>query len=187
MKHKKTVKENKNEVDEKKLDELVKALKEKNKEIEKKENEIEDLKIENIKLQEHFNKSRETLERQAKQKVMQEKKKLMKDFLEILDNFERALDAMNGDDASGTKEGIRLIHKQIQQFLVQHGIREIEIKNKMFDPTLCEVGKTVESTKEPNTILEILRKGYYLGDEVLRTAVVAIAVPKEKDKSKGGK
>ncbi len=183
----KKIKEDKNKVDEKKLDELVKALKEKNKEIEERENEIENLKIENIKIQEYFNKSREMLERQAKQQVMQEKKKLMKDFLEILDNFERAVDAMEGDSASSTKEGIKLIHKQIQQFLTRHGVREIELKNKMFDPTLCEVGKTVESTKEPNTILEILRKGYYLGDEVLRTAVVAIAVPKEKDKQKGGK
>ncbi len=185
-KHKETVKEK--DIDEKKLDELVKALKEKNKEIEKRENEIEDLKIENIKLQEHFNKSRETLERQAKQQVVQEKKRLMKDFLEILDNFERALNVMEGDDTSSTKEGIKLIHKQIQQFLAQHGIREIELKNKMFDPTLCEVGRIVESEKEPNTILEILRKGYYLDSEVLRTAVVVIAAPKvEKDKPKGGK
>ena len=191
-KHKEKAKESEKLVDAKKLDELVKALEEKNEEIEKKENEIEDLKIEKIKLQEHFNKSRKTLEKQAEQRVLQKKKILMRDFLEILDNFERALEALNKDNESSTKEGIKLIYSQIQQFLNQHGVKEIKLNGKAFDPILCDIGRIVEeNSKEPNTILETLRKGYYLNDEVLRTAIVAIAAPeKEKNKNKlkeGGK
>jgi len=186
-----------------KLDELVKALSEKNAEIEKLQNELENLKIESakmqeqknaeieklqnelenlkiesIKIQEHFSKSRKTLAKQAEQQVMKEKKRLMKDLLEIFDNFERALNTLGRNDRASAKEGIKLIHNQIQQFLNQHGIKEMELKNKKFDPALCEIGKITESEKEANIILEVLRKGYYLNDEILRTAMVEVAVPK---------
>ncbi len=158
--------------------ENVKIQEQKNAEIKKLEKELEDLKIESIKIQEHFNKGRKTLAKQAEQQIMKEKKQLMKDLLEIFDNFERALNTLDRDDKSSTKEGVKLIHNQIQQFLNQHGIKEMELKDKKFDPALCEIGKITESEKEADTILEVLRKGYYLNDEILRTAIVEVAVPK---------
>lgn len=204
MKKKKNISEKETqELGKEKLDELVNALSEKNAEIEKLGKELEDLKIENVKIQEqknaeieklqkeledlkiesiktqeHFNKGRKTLAKQAEQQIMKEKKQLMKDLLEIFDNFERALNTLDRDDKSSTKEGVKLTHNQIQQFLNQHGIKEMELKNKKFDPTLCEIGKITESEKEADTILEVLRKGYYLNDEILRTAMVEVAVPK---------
>jgi molecular chaperone GrpE len=179
------------EVDNKnKLDELVNALKEKNEIIEKKENEIENLKIEIIKLKEQFRREQKTIEKQAEQKVIQEKKKLIKEFLEIFDNFERALSAMESGESSSTKEGIQLIHNQINSFLKQQGVKEIELKDKEFDPAVCEIGEIVKTNKKkPNTVLKVLRKGYYLDDELLRTAVVAVSVPDEdikQNSSKGG-
>lgn len=174
-----------------KLDELVKALKEKNEIIDKKENEIENLKIEIIKLKEQFRKEQQTIERQAEQKISQFKKSLIKEFLEIFDNFERALSAMNEEDSSGTKTGIQLIHTQISKFLKEQGVKEIDLSGKQFDPSICEIGEIVQTDKEkPNTILKVLRKGYYLGDEILRPAVVSVAVQKQENKntkeSKGG-
>lgn len=158
--------------------ESAKIQEQKNAEIEKLRKELEDLKIESIKMQEHFSKSRKTLAKQAEQQIMREKKQLMKDLLEIFDNFERALNTLDRDDRSSAKEGIKLIHNQIQQFLNQHGIKEMELKSKKFDPALCEIGKITESEKEADTILEVLRKGYYLNDEILRTAIVEVAVRK---------
>jgi molecular chaperone GrpE len=174
-----------------KLDELVKALKEKNEIIDKKENEIENLKIEIIKLKEQFRKEQQTIERQAEQKISQFKKSLIKEFLEIFDNFERALSAMNEEDSTGTKTGIQLIHTQISKFLKEQGVKEIDLSGKQFDPSICEIGEIVQTDKEkPNTILKVLRKGYYLGDEILRPAVVSVAVQKQESKntkeSKGG-
>jgi len=165
--------------------ESAKMQEQKNAEIEKLKKELEDLKIESIKMQEHFSKSRKTLTKQAEQQIMKEKKELMKDLLEIFDNFERALNTLGRDDRSSAKEGIKLIHNQIQQFLNQHGIKEMELKNKKFDPALCEIGKITESDEEADTIIEVLRKGYYLNDEILRTAMVEVAVPKNKT-IKGG-
>lgn len=182
----KKIKENENR---EKIDELVKALKEKNEEIEKKENEIENLKIELIKLKERFRKEQATIEKQAEQKINQAKKSLIKEFLEIFDNFERALSAMEDTESSDTKTGIRLIHSQIDNFLKKQGVKEVDLTGKTFDPSLCEIGEVVRTNKEkPNTIVKVLRKGYYLGEELLRPAVVSVVVPDEKTKkeSKGG-
>lgn len=174
-----------------KLDELVKALKEKNEIIEKKENEIEDLKIEFIKLKEQFRKEQQTIEKQAEQKITQAKKELVKEFLEIFDNFERALSAMDEKDSASTKTGIQLIHKQITKFLEQQGVKEIDLSGKQFDPSICEIGEIVQTNDvKPNTIIKVLRKGYYLGNELLRPAVVSVATPKQEKEnnkeSKGG-
>ena len=174
-----------------KLDELVKALKEKNEIIEKKENEIENLKIEFIRLKEQFRKEQQTIEKQAEQKITQTKKELVKEFLEIFDNFERALSAMDGKDSASTKTGIQLIHKQIAKFLEQQGVKEIDLSDKQFDPSICEIGEIVQTNNEkPNTIIKVLRKGYYLRNELLRPAVVSVATPKQKEENnkegKGG-
>ncbi len=182
---KKTPLESKESEKNSKIDELVKALKEKNKIIEEKENEIENLKIEIIKLKEQFRKEQKTIEKQASQKINENKKKLIKEFLEIFDNFERALSAMEKDESSNTKQGIQLIHGQINSFLKKQGVKEIELLGKQFDPSLCEIGEIVKTNNsKPNTVLKVLRKGYYLGDELLRTAVVAVSVPEEKKENK---
>ncbi len=173
----------KNEQAKDELNKLVEALNEKNSIIEKRENEIEDLKIEIIKLKEQFRKEQNTIEKQAEQKVNNEKKKLMREFLEIFDNFERALSSVEKDDPSVTKQGIQLIHSQIDKFLKQQGLKEIELEGKQFNPDLCEIGEIIKTNKEkPNTILKVLRKGYYLKDELLRTAIVAVSVPEEDKK-----
>ncbi len=181
--------DNKNKQNQNKINELIKALKEKNEEIEKKENEIENLKIELIKLKERFRKEQATIEKQAEQKINQEKKNLIKEFLEIFDNFERALSAMEGTESSDTQTGIRLIHAQINNFLKKQGVREVKLNGKVFNPTLCEIGEVIKTNKEkPNTVVKVLRKGYYLGEELLRPAVVSVAIPEEQNKkeSKGG-
>jgi len=174
-----------------KLDELINALKEKNEIIEKKENEIENLKIDFIRLKEQFRKEQQTIERQAEQKITQAKKTLIKEFLEIFDNFERALSAMNEKDSASTKTGIKLIHKQIAKFLEQQGVKEIDLSDNQFDPSVCEIGEIVQTNDvKPNTIIKVLRKGYYLGNELLRPAVVSVAAPKQEKtnnkESKGG-
>ena len=173
----------KNEQAKDELNKLVEALNEKNNIIEKRENEIENLKIEIIKLKEQFRKEQNTIEKQAEQKINNEKKKLMREFLEIFDNFERALSSAEKDDSSVTKQGIQLIHSQIDKFLKQQGLKEIELEGEQFNPDLCEIGEIIKTNKEkPNTILRVLRKGYYLKDELLRTAIVAVSVPEEDKK-----
>jgi molecular chaperone GrpE len=169
-----------------KIDELVKALKDKDKLIEEQETEITNLKIEVIRLKENLRKEGEILSREADRKFQKEKGKLLKEFLEINDNFERAiLTSVSSDEHS--KNGLSLIKEQMDKFLADAGVKEMELVGKAFDPNLCEIGEIVNRDDvEPNTILKVMRKGYYLNDSVLRTAMVSVAVPSTNNNTDNG-
>lgn len=159
-------------------EEKMKDMKEQLKE---KESEAFDLKMENIKLKEKLRQEREIYERETKRRILKEKIDIFKEFLEVLDNIERALLSIENDNNEQTK-GIRLIHEQLMKFLSSYGIKEIDVLNKPYDPNIAEIGEAVETNEVlPNTVVKVLRRGYFIGDDVLRTAIVSVAVPlKEK-------
>lgn len=163
---------------------LLEAVKEKDARLEELENSLENLKIENIKLKEQVRKESEIIQKEAERKVLKEKSKLMNEFLDIFDNFERAIGILEKESVNSLN-GILLIKKQIEKFLISQGVKEIEILGKTFDPNLCEIGEVIESDEEPNKILKVLRKGYYLDDKILRTSVVSVAVPRKENKIGG--
>lgn len=178
--------EAKERVQEVNLDEIVKACREKDEKLKELEDKIFELKLENIKLKEQVRKESEILSREVERRFLTEKSKLLREFLEIHDNFERA--TQNMDESENESRGLTLIKTQIEQFLSSQGVKEIELEGKMFDPNICEIGEVieVEDEEKANKILKVMRKGYYLGDTILRTAVVSVAVPKNKDSNNGG-
>lgn len=178
--------EAKERVQEVNLDEIVKACREKDEKLKELEDKIFELKLENIKLKEQVRKESEILSREVERRFLTEKSKLLREFLEILDNFERA--TQNMDESENESRGLTLIKTQIEQFLSSQGVKEIELEGKTFDPNICEIGEVieVEDEEKANKILKVMRKGYYLGDTILRTVVVSVAVPKNKDSNNGG-
>lgn len=98
-----------------------------------------------------------------------------KDLLPILDNFDRALDhAEEGDDFH---KGVLLIYKQLFDMLKKAGLRPIEDRDVTFDPNVHEAVIREENDSVPNqTVLEVLQKGYFLHDRLLRPALVKVAV-----------
>lgn len=178
--------EAKERVQEVNLDEIVKACREKDEKLKELEDKIFELKLENIKLKEQVRKESEILSREVERRFLTEKSKLLREFLEIHDNFERA--TQNMDESENESRGLTLIKTQIEQFLSSQGVKAIELEGKMFDPNICEIGEVieVEDEEKANKILKVMRKGYYLGDTILRTAVVSVAVPKNKDSNNGG-
>jgi molecular chaperone GrpE len=98
-----------------------------------------------------------------------------KDMLPILDNFDRALDhAEEGDEFH---KGVLLIYKQLFDMLRKAGLRPIEDRDVTFDPNIHEAVIREENDSVPNqTVLEILQKGYFLHDRLLRPALVKVAV-----------
>jgi molecular chaperone GrpE len=98
-----------------------------------------------------------------------------KDLLPILDNFDRALDhAEEGDDFH---KGVLLIYKQLFDMLKKAGLRPIEDSGVTFDPNIHEAVIREENDKVPTqTVLEVLQKGYFLHDRLLRPALVKVAV-----------
>jgi len=102
---------------------------------------------------------------------------LMRDCLPVLDNLERAL-AAPGGDGSGLREGVELVLKQFRDALDRHGLVEVDPIDQPFDPSLHEAIQRYEvSGVEEATVVQVLQKGYRLGERLIRPALVIVAVP----------
>jgi molecular chaperone GrpE len=95
-------------------------------------------------------------------------------FLPILDNFEKAEKEIPKDlEANQYFKGMLQIKKQIQDFLKNQGVKEIESIGKKVDLNLHEiVGEVETKDKESGTIVEEMQKGYLFEDKLLRVAKV---------------
>lgn len=94
-------------------------------------------------------------------------------LLPVLDNLEKAVAAESKDEQY--KNGIEMVEKQFQDVLKANGVKEIESIGKPFDPSLHEAVSLVEdSNLGPKTIKEEYRKGYTIGDKVLRHSLVVV-------------
>lgn len=102
---------------------------------------------------------------------------LLLSMLPIIDDFERALSHMgDGTDCTAVKEGIDLIYVKFTDFMKQNGVKEIESLNCEFNVDVHHaVGKTqVQEEDKKGRIIEVVQKGYFLQDKVLRYAKVIV-------------
>ena len=100
--------------------------------------------------------------------------RLVKDLLPILDDLERALEAMTQHEEAKLEEGVRLVHRSLADLLAREGLVEVETDGK-FDPHTQEALLSQPSDEEEGAVLEVLQKGYKLGDRVLRPARVVVS------------
>ena len=94
-----------------------------------------------------------------------------------MDDFERALTHMDAaTDCAAMKSGIDLIYNKFSEFLKQNGIKEIESLNSSFNVDLHEaVAKVpVEENDKKGKVVDVVQKGYYLQDKVLRFSKVVV-------------
>jgi molecular chaperone GrpE len=98
-------------------------------------------------------------------------------IIPIMDDFDRALMHMeNSSDESAIKAGIDLIYSKFSEFLKQNGIKEIPSLNSEFNVDLHEaVAKVpVDDDSMKGKVVDVVLKGYYLQDKVLRFAKVVV-------------
>ena len=101
--------------------------------------------------------------------------RLVFELLPILDDLERALDAAEVHDEATVVEGVRLVQRALQASLEREGLAEIEADGA-FDPHVHEALLTQPGEgAEPGSVLQVVQKGYRLGDKVLRPARVVVA------------
>lgn len=103
-------------------------------------------------------------------------KDTIKAILPVVDDLERALAHMSDDDAS--KEGVQLIYNKLMKTLEQKGLKPIEAKDQKFDENLHEAVTQFPATDESQKgmVVDVVEKGYYLNDKVLRYAKVVVAI-----------
>lgn len=99
---------------------------------------------------------------------------IVSSFLPILDNLEKALEAKTEDE--NYKQGIELVLKQFKDVLNANGVKEIEAVGKPFDPELHEaVSSVVDESLGEKIVKEEYRKGYIIGNKVIRHSMVIVA------------
>jgi molecular chaperone GrpE len=102
---------------------------------------------------------------------------LLKELLPLLDDLERALKARPGaDSGESLHRGVDLIHKQLVDVLRKRGVRPLEVVGADFDPHyhMAVAHEPAEGRRE-GEIIEESRRGYMLGDRLLRPAMVKVA------------
>ena len=92
----------------------------------------------------------------------------------MLDDLERALEAAAKHEEAKLEEGVQLVERELRHALDREGLVEIETGGN-FDPHVHEALLTQPSENDEGTIVEVLQKGYQLGDRVLRPARVVIS------------
>ena len=101
--------------------------------------------------------------------------RLVKDLLPILDDLERALEAAAEHEEAKLEEGVRLVHRSLASLLQRNGVVEIATEGK-FDPHVHEALLAQPAdNREHGDVLDVIQKGYKLGDLVVRPARVIVA------------
>ena len=99
---------------------------------------------------------------------------LVKELLPIVDDLERALEAAAQHEEAKLEEGVRLVHRELVEALAREGLVEVETDGQ-FDPHVHEALVSQPSEQEDGSVIEVLQKGYRLGDRVLRPARVVVS------------
>lgn len=98
-------------------------------------------------------------------------REMMKAILPVIDDFERALSAI------GDEEGVVLIYNKMIKILEQKGLKAMEAKGEKFDENLHEAVTQIPAADadQKGLVMDVIEKGYYLNDKVLRYAKVVVA------------
>ena len=125
-----------------------------------------------------FDNYRKRTARDQESLVARAHERLVKELLPVLDDLERALEAAAEHEEARLEEGVRLVHRELVESLGKEGLVEIET-NGRFDPHVHEALLAQPSEAEEGSVIDVLQKGYRLGDRVLRPARVVVSAPKE--------
>ena len=101
--------------------------------------------------------------------------KCIEELLPFIDSFERALSTECADEAY--KNGMDMIFRQLLSFLEKMNVTEVEALGTEFDPNFHNAVRQLEDTDYTSGhVCEVYQKGYFLGDKLIRAAMVAVAV-----------
>jgi molecular chaperone GrpE len=121
-----------------------------------------------------FENYRKRVARDQEGLVARAHERLVKELLPVLDDLERAFEAAAQHEEAKLEEGVRLVHRELVEALAREGLVEVETDGQ-FDPHVHEALVSQPSEQEDGSVIEVLQKGYRLGDRVLRPARVVVS------------
>jgi molecular chaperone GrpE len=125
-------------------------------------------------LKAEFDNYRKRVARDQRELAARSHERLLKELVPVLDDLERALEAASQHEAATLEEGVRLVHRSLADVLAREGLAEIPTDGK-FDPHTQEALLAQPSNEDEGTVIQVLQKGYSLGDRVLRPARVVVS------------
>ena len=123
-----------------------------------------------------FDNYRKRVERERREHADQTVVDVLEELLSVVDDFDRALAMEAGESAAAYRKGIELIHTKLHDLLRKQGLRPIVALGADFDPNLHQaVMHEVSPEHRDGEVIGELRRGYTLGDRLLRPAMVKVA------------
>jgi len=121
-----------------------------------------------------FENFRKRAAQQAQEAQLRGKIEVAREVIDAVDNLERALDA--ADDGAGLRDGVEMVLGGLRETLSRNGVEAVDPKGEKFDPTKHEALSTqpVEGA-ESGVVVEVMQKGYALGDQLVRPARVVVS------------
>jgi molecular chaperone GrpE len=128
-----------------------------------------------LRLAADFDNYRKRVAREHAELTQRANERLLNELLPVLDDLERALEAAADHEEAKLEEGVQLVHRSLAGLLERHGLTEIDTDGA-FDPHVHEalLAQPGEGAEE-GSVLQVLQKGYRLGDRVVRPARVIVA------------
>ncbi|MGA8475356.1 MAG: nucleotide exchange factor GrpE, partial [Candidatus Cybelea sp.] len=121
-----------------------------------------------------FDNFKKRIQRDFDSMVSAQRRMLLERFLPVLDNLERALQSNAGGDT--LRGGVEQTMRGFEALLAGEGVKAIEVKGQRFDPRVAEaIGTSAADGVAEDTVVEVAKKGYTLGAELLRPAQVIVA------------
>jgi molecular chaperone GrpE len=125
-------------------------------------------------LQAELENTRKRAARDVMQAGARAKANLVRELLPVVDNLERALATANPEE-DHLAEGVRLVHVELINTLERNGIKAFDPAGEQFDPTVHEAISMREGANGSGIVLDVVEKGYKLGDNVIRPARVVVS------------
>ena len=125
-------------------------------------------------LKAEFENYRKRVARDQGNLVARASERLVKQLLPVLDDLERALVAASEHEEAKLAEGVQLVHRALADALAKEGLVEVDTDGD-FDPHTQEALLAQPSDEKEGAVIQVLQKGYKLGDHVLRPARVVVS------------
>ncbi len=125
-------------------------------------------------LKAEFDNYRKRVAREQETLALRASERLVKQLLPMLDDLERAVEAAVEHGELKLEDGVRLVHRALANMLVREGLVEVETEGP-FDPHTQEALLSQPSEQPEGAVIQVVQKGYRLGDHVLRPARVVVS------------
>lgn len=119
---------------------------------------------------------RKRQERVSNDRTQYAVRELLGKVLEVMDNLDRAMHYQDTMDRDGLQQGLRMVQWQLNELLKNEGLSPVPSVGERFDPHIHEAVESVASDEHPEgTVVEEVRKGYRIGNDMLRPARVIVS------------